>query len=96
MIRDVKEIEESTLWEDTGRQIQNKSKGNQEDTRKTVVFVIGERLSGTLSVHGRQKFVHQDSQKRFRPRYQTKFPHLVSVLEHRQGKKTYCAFLRGR
>lgn len=26
MIRDVKEIEESTLWEETGRQIQNKNK----------------------------------------------------------------------
>lgn len=41
MIRDVKEIEESTLWEDTGRQIQNKSKISQEDIKNNVVFVIG-------------------------------------------------------
>lgn len=46
MIRDVKEIEESTLWEETGRQLAARGKNEEEDTRKIVVVVLGEKGSG--------------------------------------------------
>mgnify|MGYP001000746506 FL=1 len=51
MIRDVKEIEESTLWEDTGRQIANKNnKSAGEEELKRIVFIVGEKSSGTVSM----------------------------------------------
>ena len=46
MIRDVKEIEESTLWEETGRQLATRGKGEEEDPRKIVAVVLGARGAG--------------------------------------------------
>jgi hypothetical protein len=56
MIRDVKEIEESTLWEETGRQLAARGKADDEDPRKIVVFVLGDKSSGT---HGLTQASHQ-------------------------------------
>lgn len=44
MIRDVKEIEESTLWEDTGRQINSKKKG--QTGQSWIVLVLGDQSAG--------------------------------------------------
>lgn len=46
MIRDVKEIEESTLWEDTGKQLANKGKNTVTTDLRRVVVVLGDRFSG--------------------------------------------------
>lgn len=46
MIRDVKEIEESTLWEETGRQMATRGKTEEEDPRRIVVIVLGARGAG--------------------------------------------------
>lgn len=48
MIRDVREIEESTLWEETGRQMAARGKAEEEDPRRIIVIVLGGRGSGIL------------------------------------------------
>lgn len=50
MIRDVKEIEESTLWEETGRQLAARGKNEEEDTRRIVVIILGEKASGKNAI----------------------------------------------
>ena len=50
MIREVREIEESMLWEETGRQMAARGKQEETDPRRVVVFVVGDRSSGKSAV----------------------------------------------
>ena len=50
MIREVREIEESMLWEETGRQMAARGKQEEADPRRVVVFVVGDKSAGKSAV----------------------------------------------